>query len=148
MKVLRFTVGFHWLASVNVRLAPSGKRLRLSSAYRKAKENTHLALLAQRPRGVRPTTGVKWALLITLRYPNDSHGESRDGDNYIKIIQDALQGVLYSDDNAVAFRDVAEPGLVERGDGEAEVIAIPMTGDGWQERLADELSSQVAALRT
>jgi Holliday junction resolvase RusA-like endonuclease len=124
-RVVIFTLPFEWAASVNIRLRPGGSRLVLSDKYKNRKHAAHMIFLNARPRGVVPTTDQRWALFMDFWWP--TRGGGRDADNYVKMIKDALEDVIYEDDAAVAYHDCWVRGA--EGTGRIEIAAVPVRPD-------------------
>tara|TARA_R110000787_G_scaffold267251_1_gene373577 strand:- start:2925 stop:3191 length:267 start_codon:yes stop_codon:yes gene_type:complete len=64
-------------------------------------------------------------LFFDFWWPDDSKGSTRDADNYVKMIKDALEDVIYLSDNSVKYHDAFVHGV--SGEGRIEVNAARVT---------------------
>lgn len=105
---VRFVFDFEDVVSSNLRLQPGRSgRFHNSPRYAAALDRLYLKARAQLDHPPRPTKGVPWSVLIRIRPPDNRR---RDTTNFIKILLDALEDVIYKDDTMVHdLRIVREP---------------------------------------
>lgn len=108
------------LATVNDRVNRVGDRLRLTTRYRQAKEAAR-ALVASQTRDAPLLTGP---VEVRLRFwlPDQKR---RDPDNLLKLIHDAMSGIVYHDDHQIR-RQVWEVAGVDRASPRVEIEVEPL----------------------
>lgn len=108
------------LATVNDRVNRVGDRLRLTTRYRQAKEAAR-ALVASQTRREPVLIGP---VEVRLRFYLPDR-KRRDPDNLLKLIHDAMSGIVYHDDHQIR-RQVWEVAGVDRVDPRVEIEVEPL----------------------
>jgi len=117
---IRLTLPWAVLASTNDRVNRVGDRLRLTRHYRKAKEAARALVAAQ----TRSEPVLDGPVEVRLRFwvPDQRR---RDPDNLLKLIHDALSGIVYHDDYQIR-RQTWEVAGVDRVDPRVEIEVAPL----------------------
>jgi len=120
---VRVTLPWDVLAQVNHRLVSRGRGpgLTLSADYRAKKHAAEMLVQAQ-VRGERPRfTGP---VSMTLRFYEPDR-RRRDPSNLLKLVEDALIGVVYDDDSRI-HRQTWERAGVDRDNPRVEITVAPI----------------------
>ncbi|HEX7048833.1 MAG TPA: RusA family crossover junction endodeoxyribonuclease [Longimicrobiales bacterium] len=120
MTPIRVKLPWAVLASVNDRVNRVGDRLRLTTQYRQAKD-TARALVATQTRDAPLLTGP---VEVRLRFWTPDN-RRRDPDNLLKMLHDAMTGILYEDDVQIR-RQVWEVAGVDRATPRVEIEVEPL----------------------
>lgn len=115
------TLPWSVLASVNDRVNRVGDRLRLSRPYRACLANAEMLVKGQ-VRGERPRFTGPVSLEMRFYEPDRRR---RDPSNLVKLIEDAMTGVVYQDDVQIC-RSTWERAGVDRRDPRVEIRVVAL----------------------
>lgn len=118
--MIRLMLPWAVLATGNDRVNRVGDRLRLTRRYREAKEAAR-ALVASQTRREPVLIGP---VEVRLRFYLPDR-KRRDPDNLLKLIHDAMSGIVYHDDHQIR-RQVWEVAGVDRVDPRVEIEVEPL----------------------
>lgn len=121
--MIRLTLPWSVLCSVNQRTNPIAGRQYLTKRYRAALQNASTLVMGQ-VRGKRPKypegrVGVHFDF-----HPPDAR--RRDVGNFVKLPEDAMTGIVYADDSQIVRTTIQEKPI----DREEPRVVITVRGDG------------------
>lgn len=119
---IRLTLPWATLAQANHRLVPrrGGRGLTLAGEYRRAKEAARALIAAQTRRD--PVLIGPVEVRLRFHLPDRKR---RDPDNLLKLIHDAMSGIVYHDDHQIR-RQAWEVVGVDRAEPRVEIEVAPL----------------------